>query len=185
MQQCLTAPSLVQGSWNTSSFRQHVRQDCKMQCRVQTRSLLAFAKGLPHSSRSRLHKPSHAAERLSNSSSSSSSSSSSRDSQRRDSQYEASTSHEIVGANQGDMAVADQDQRQRRPRGPIRRLLSFMAMTVRTVLLLPPRYGPHLPQKEARCRHCYHGDQEWPAIDVYGYAVSVSCKLRNSSCPGN
>ncbi|KAK9827930.1 hypothetical protein WJX74_009843 [Apatococcus lobatus] len=48
------------------------------------------------------------------------------------------------------MALTDQDQRQRRPRGPIRRLLSFIAMTVRTVLLLPPKYGPHLPQKEAR-----------------------------------
>ena len=156
MQPCFTAPSLVQGPWNTSSFRQHVQQDCSMQCRVQTRSPLALVTRIPRLSRARLNRPTHAAERRSTSSSSgsdSTSSSSSRDAQRRDSQYETSTSHEIVGTNQGDMAMTDQDQRQRRPRGPLRRLLSFIAMTVRTFLVLPPKYGPHLPQKEARCGH--------------------------------
>lgn len=175
MQPCFSCPSLVQGPWNTSSFRQHVQQDCSMQCRVQTRSPLTFGTRIPHLSRARFYKPFYAAERHSPSSSrgsDSSSSSSSRDSQRRDSQYETSTSREIVGTNQGDMAMTDQDQRQRRPRGPLRRLLSFIAMTVRTVLLLPPRYGPHLPQKEARWGHI-----PWqPAIISFVWMRSI-CEL--------
>ena len=134
---------------STDCLRQHALKTCRLHSRV-TCGPSALLSRVPILCRSRLQAPRDVLDNLRSSSSSSSSSSRDRDSQRRDSQYEASTSQDPSGSKPAELALQDQDQRQRKPRGPIQRLMAFIAMIIRTVLVLPPRYGPHLPAKEGR-----------------------------------